>query len=418
MTYYSVYLDLGDHHWDIESNPTPGPLTDDLLVLDGLRFGWSMPQGLWPQQPDPMVAAVAVNVPDARDIADLAEGDPVAIEVTLHPDDTEPTFAFYGRITDLQATPRGGDRTGVTLSVVAVDYTTDMAEVTFVSTVATTSSVVDVLENVWDDGGLGDFPTFPTLFGFSDLDLIGTDDILTAQQIVTQQLLQTIGFSGFSPARRIILAPNIDPITRRPTTSQPWMFDVVSKFAEVAEFEIPSSAVELDSARWRFQKGTGPTRVEATGPWIPLDFVYAEHSGVTRHVTERVSTTLQHDTDGQAVADFYLPTDEVSRWQLDTFRYLLTRAEDDDDDLEAFYQGLMPYHTGPTGDPDGRAACYGHPIAVTNIPAHLVPIDIDGAGEEITVFGRLCGVELTISGRHVALDIQLRQTTIEDVIGP
>jgi hypothetical protein len=414
--YYSVYIDVGSHHWDVELSPTPGVVTDDILPLDGLRIGWSVPQGLWPMQPDPLSASLALNVPDARDVADLAEGDPVAIEVKLDPDDTVPMAAFYGRVTDLRSTPRA-DRDGVTISVVAIDYTPDTAPLEplpdgFHPFAADT--VMEVLQEVWSDRpDLGDFPAWPTV-----IDPLVVEDQPGAEvrEIIDFQLRQAItGFASEAfppysgtPDGRLILAPNIDPATRVPDVDQPWAFDLVKKASGFDPFLVPGHLVETGSMVWQFQKGNGPTRVFVTdGLGIKRT---AEHAGVGRHVTEELDSSLSGAQDSQAMADFYLPSDAVSRWRLETFRYLVSR--DPEADLADFYANLFPRHTvAPVADNLTRGACYGHPIEIDEVPLHRIPLAGTGNPTDTrTITGRLSGAELTISGRHVSIDMQLRQT--------
>lgn len=427
MSYYKVYIEVADHSWTVVRATTPEEAEDDLLVLDGLRMGWSMPEGLWPDQPDPMTAAFALTVPDARDIYGLAEGDPVAIEVTMHPDDTDPTFTFYGRLTDLRAVPRGGKRPGVTLSTVAVDYIPDLAELedwryTGVP-IGGPFNIEEYLGDAYMTGlwpsrpALGDFPPWPDVltYGFNvGATVVEPNELKPVREHIDFHLRQLVTLT--LAEARLIIAPNIDPVTRRPDTDQPWAFDVVHKVPVASPFVIPKAQVVTNSITWQFQKGNGPTRVEVVGfNNDPDTLVYAEHAG-SRHVVEQVEASFNDATyaadHAQEVADFYLPPSDVSRWRVETFRYQLTKHTLED--LEGFYQGLFPRHAMTVAVPeDNRGACYGHPITIPDLPGHLnllTPTPGEEEEMDINITGRLAGAELTVSGRQVALDLQLRQT--------
>lgn len=409
MSYYAADITLGDLSWTIVYNEDGTAVSDDLLVLDSLSFGWRMPDGLWPQQPEPMTASLALNVPDFSDGPnELKEGDPCSISVKLAP--LADPFVFYGLISDLKAVPRGRTRPGVTLSVVAVDPTTTLYELPeWTSGTApppVETYVPDLLEQLWDDRNLGDFPGWPTT-DFGAHAIYPGDQVQTPGAVIEHELLQSI---STDVTRRLILAPVIDSGTGLADADTPWSFDVVTKAAAGTALEIPAALVDRSSIEWLFARNTGPTRVEATGDGGVADNrqVAAYDVDDPHPVTERIPVTFVDGADAQDVADFYLPPESVSRWRLQRFRFLIGRAEGgllNNNDL-------FPDWTGT--DTTTRAACYGRPITLTDVPTHQTPVyevDIfDPAPPTADVAGRLAGADLTISGGRVVLDLQLRQT--------
>jgi hypothetical protein len=407
MTSYSVFIKLGSLTWDIA--PGDGVLADEDEVLDSLSFGWSMPEGLWPLQPDPMQASLAINVPDfTSDIAALVEGDVCTIEVSLIGDEPFPTIygdtcAFHGRITDLRAVPRS-KREGVTLSIAAVDYTVDLAEL---PQWAPTSvfEIEDLLAQLWSERMSSAFPTWPGPFEFGNPDIDPSPDLQDVPTRIEQQLLQATAPIDVTRTHRLILAPYIDPDTHTLDTGQEWTFDRVYKPPNTDPFVIRCSRIEKDSLEWLYSKESWPTLIEVNGPG---NTETATH-GAAKPRIARIAVDLVDSADVEAVADFYLPDPTPSAWRVNTFRFHATRGSGIDDD--EFPSVLFPIWILAPDTPE-RSSCYGQVIELADVPWHMNPLAPDDDPPETTVTGRLTGASVTVAGGHVVFDFQLRQTAI------
>lgn len=403
MISYRVTVDLGALSWDISHGD--GALDDADEILDNLSFSWSMPEGLWPTQPNPMTATLGINVPDfTSGVSDLVEGDPCAIQFYFTDDDglhETLTASFYGRITDLQANPRSR-RDGVTLSVVAVDYTVDMAELDPWAPAPGTWTAPTLLEQLWDDRITSDFPTWDTSLGLMSID--PQLDDRPPSEVIAFELVQNIGTTLGEPTHRAILAPNIDFSTGTLDTTQEWAFDMIYKDSPEDPYTIPCDRVEKESLTWLYSKQTGPNAVFVVGP-EGYGTGSAAHPGITHRRLETIDATITDSLD--PVAEFYLPDPTPSGWRVDTFRFHTTRgAGIHIDDVPAM---LFPSWTLSPGSPD-RSSCYGHPIILSDVPWHVNPLASGPTPETSDVTGRLTGASFTVAGGHVFLDLQLRQT--------
>jgi hypothetical protein len=406
MTTYHVSVKLADLTWDLTHDS--GDVSDDDRVLPALTFGWRMPEGLWPQQPEPMTASLAINVPDfTSDIADLAEGDPCSIRIGLIGDDPEVDYsahqvAFYGRITDLKATPRPR-RAGVTLSVAAVDYIPDLAELqAWFPTPSIDQDSPAMLEELWDARFDTDFPDWPAEFGAPAIIPVNAyQDVPTR---IGHELTQCIGLTAGDPTHRLIIAPVVDSTTELLDTTQAWSFDAIYKEHPDDPYVIPSARIERASLEWLYSKQSWPNFIEVVGDLVN---VTTAHVGYSHRRTAKIDVTLMDSDDADNVAEFYLPDPTPSAWRVNTFRLLATRASLPDADFSGLAV-MFPILTVFPGFPQ-RSACYGHPIVLADVPDHINPL-APGAGVS-DVTGRLTGASVTITGGHVHFDLQLRQTT-------
>lgn len=401
MTSYRVTVQLGALTWNIE--PTDADAADEDRVLDGLRIGWSMPEGLWPQQPDPMTASLALNVPDfTSDVHDLTEGDQCAVAVYLVDDDglhETMTTTFYGRITDLKAVPRP-NRPGVTLSIAAVDYIVDLAELDpWAPAPGATWDAPTFLAQLWDDRIASDFPTWDASLGANAID--PALDNRKVSEVIAFELVQNIGTTLGEPTHRAIIAPYIDFSTGTLDATQEWAFDMVYKESSEPAYEIPCAKVERQSLTWLYSKQTGPNSVFVTGEHVQAS---AAHPGILHRRTATIEVTLEDSP--EPVAEFYLPDPDPSGWRISTFRFLATRGGIDIDDAPV---ALFPSWTLSPGSPD-RSSCYGRPIVVTGVPNDRNPL-ATGAGVS-DIGGRLTAATVTVQAGHMAFEFQLRQTAM------
>ena len=116
----------------------------DIFPADGLQVGWELP-GEWPCQPSAVEARFALIGPVVDPLLDIGSVCSVVVE-TAGAADT--VVEFYGRVTDLTATPVAYRAGGVVVEgqrveVIAVDYTADLGEIRFDDTAATDASFID-----------------------------------------------------------------------------------------------------------------------------------------------------------------------------------------------------------------------------------------------------------------------------------
>lgn len=124
---FRVELTVGSYAWTVTETTKPASPG----VLDGLRFGWRIPEGDYSaaMQPEPMTAYFGLVADDVATYADLAKGQNVGIKVWTHGrSGGTPEYSFYGRVSDLEAEPIKGGR--IVYDITAVDYLGDLADAT------------------------------------------------------------------------------------------------------------------------------------------------------------------------------------------------------------------------------------------------------------------------------------------------
>lgn len=420
----------------IDRNDT-AKVDDSLAVLDGLRFGWSVPDGwLYPAQPNPMTAALAFTMPDFQDEDWMVEGTEVAIRVFLsedHRDDDLAHFSFFGRVTDDGARPRvTGDgwrkRPGVFVSLNAVDYTIDPLEaVPDVPPIAIVNPSTDadwMALGLWPNvgGSLGLPPTWTTT---PSSVFVPQGQKFGTRQFIDTVLLGALTNAGATSRWRAIFAPQVDPITKRltPTTGQTWAFDRVMRDPHTV-LEIDADHLTRSSLTWGRNKATLPSLLTATGlPDDPAGFpdfivpvTVANPSAARPHtqVIETLDTWVNNPARLSDVADFYLHdevivttpagpvTGSVRGWTLKTVTWVLTRETADT--LAALPLDLMPRWDVDQNGPDAtqRASCYSRAVQINNLGHDLQPYDADA------LTGLLAGMDLTISRGEITLDLTFR----------
>lgn len=124
----------------------------DRFLADGLQVGWELP-GEWPAQPSPVEVRFAIVGPDVDPVLDIGSVCSLVVETAT----PETVVEFYGRVTDLTAAPIAYSVDGVAVDgqrveVIAVDYTTDLAEVRFDNAFAHDVNAIN------PDFWLSDFP--------------------------------------------------------------------------------------------------------------------------------------------------------------------------------------------------------------------------------------------------------------------
>lgn len=124
-TPFSAYISVGS--WsttiDLGDDPTGAPV----VVLDDLSAEWKSGEP-WPSQPEPVVTSFSLYVPDVFDRPDVTQG--TTVHYYIGPSagaSNGPLINFYGRITDVEATPL---RDGMRFDITAADYLADLGEET------------------------------------------------------------------------------------------------------------------------------------------------------------------------------------------------------------------------------------------------------------------------------------------------
>lgn len=423
--YYSILIQLGDpagvqESWTVTHTGDPHA-ADALTPISGLRFGWSMPDGLiWPVQPNPMTATFAFTVPDFTDLSWVTVDTPVAIEVTLESGGPV-LFAFYGRLTDAKAGPRPG-RPGVTLSGAAVDYTIDLGRAIHTGGDFGAGAEYTIMQTIWASKTdlLGTVPTWPipSVSG-NTVELTGSTG-QTIAALVSSILAQAIRQSVAVPAAigggydgaLSILAPRIDPSTRLLHATQPWAFDLAYKHAHTFP-TIAADIVERESLGYGQNKALPVDQVNvyiANGTWAATE--YSDGSTMWRFPTGMESIaevrTVSSDlfTRPGEIASFYAREDlaNVRPWNAEGFKVLLDQLAPAD--FADFPEALMPRWADTLGDAS-RSQCYGTVVEVTGVPDHTKA----EAGRDLV--GLVSGVEFSLVGGRPALDMKFRHLLVD-----
>lgn len=412
---------IADHTWSIEQNLEDGADADVVTALDDLRFGWALPAGLYPAQPAAMTAEFALNIPSFPDYGALGKGDPVTIEI--HVPAAGPVVAgFYGRATDLTAQPRNElvDDTvttgGVTLDVVAVDYTVDVREAPNYR--FSGAGGFDEAHIVVDEafqaacGGLlsGSLGTIPPQWVIpippSETYQI-PDEATSPAAMIDTLLLESVSTDS---GERMIIAPLLDPDGALVSGRQ-FTLDVVTQppDRDVVDHLLDADAVDGEIA-WTSIKGDAPTQVVVVEDYAHVmgaaDVPGAPTPYVVSTITSANSETVNDHA--QALAEFYVPTDLVDlAWQVKSFTWLLELLTADE--LDTFPVELFPQWKLDEGDA-GRSACYGRRIWVTNIDPTVTPYP-DGP-----VSGLLVGTTVRIREGFLEFELALRAVRHHDTI--
>lgn len=402
MTTYTVDVTIGSHSWTFEH--TAGEAADTVTVLDGLRFGWSMPTGLGPVQPDPMTAALAISVPDFVDAADIDTGTIVGIEIRFDPDAEDPTFAFYGRVSDGVAVPRTAKaapagRSGVTISLLAVDYTVDLADLEDWAYGAGTdlNGYAQVLTQLWSDRPtLGTLPEWPGGFDPNGPAVEPGDSPSGVLEVIKAVLLVAVDAAS---TKRVILAPFI---TGGALDVQHYAFDAVTK-NPTSLWTLHSNAIRRDTLKWLRSKRRLFNTLEVTGAGDTVPAIVTWPDVGLKVLTDRLSTISSEQDQLDDVADFYLPDPgDSGSWTLDQFTVQLS-DQLDDADLAALPLDLMPrWYLDPSEAE--RSSCYGKAVKIVGLPDDLNPFT-----DAPDLQGILDAAAVSIAGGRVTLETRLRR---------
>lgn len=384
---WQVAIAVGEHSWLIEQDLEEEVGRADATVLDDLRFGWAMAGNPYPAQPDAMSAEFSLSLPNFVDYGDLAKGDPVAITVSV-PAGGVVAASFYGRVTDLTAKPRDTkedeDDDGVTLDVVAVDYTVDPAE----HRVPPGPAVIpgdgifeyDVLQtgffNGYGDVLPGDVDGIPDLWT-SPTDVEVPEPFLLEQRARLQVAAVLAQAVNTTTGTRMILSPLI-AFGELPSSGRLFTLDTIQPYPDrddAYDVLIDADTVDLAIA-WTQVKGDAPDRVLVTYGESNLQTV-ATRSGATEpYVDIALQLQLNDDetTRADEIAGYYLPVDDLdNQWQVKSITWFVDQL--DEDELAAFPATLFPQWTAAEGDPD-RSACYCQRIWVHNVEPTVQPYSV------------------------------------------
>lgn len=401
-------ITVGAHSWSIDEDT--GEVPDAVNVLDGLTFGWALADALWPAQPAAMTASMGINVPNFADVSDVAEGDPVAIEVTLTSASDGVWASFYGRVTDAQAVPRPGKRHGVTLEVTAVDYTIDIAEGVPADWAGGGGTAADwaIVNAAFVNGCggalpiTGGFGAAPDLWS-GPLGLELTPPGLTTPKVaIDAGLLSAVNLNGTNdgPGRRMIVSPLIGSDGLLPATGRQFTLDTIdlsSSQSIAADGDHIARAIT-----WTRVKGDSPTQIVVTFGG-GLTWTSTRAGADTPYVTQQVDTWLAFAPSSalqvEAIGTFYLPQD--SPWQVKTFDWLLYKL--DDATLDALPR-MFPNWRGAEGADFSRWTCYAAQVVPTGLDDTCTPDGADGFTSQ------LIGASLSITGGHITVTPVVRRT--------
>lgn len=417
---WSCAVVVGEHTFLVEQ-AIDEEVADAPAVLDDLRFGWSMPtNGLYPTQPDAMSAEFALNLPVFSDYSDLAKGDPVQIELRV-PADGNIVASFYGRVTDATARPRDrreeDEDGGVTLDVVAIDYTVDPAEQRGPETGVLNDPLYeyDVLQSAFFNGFGGVLPgdidgiptlwTSPTDVVVPDTILVGPDRLRAFEQVAAM-LQQAVNSTA---GTRMILSPLI--VAGELPSGRRFTIDTIEAHPETAlDFILDASAVDMD-VTWQQVKGDAPDRVVATYGPSSLQAVATMTGATEPYVDIPLQLHLPDAAGARAaeVAAWYLPLDLAELgWQVKALTFYVDQM--DPETLLTFPGVLFPRWFWDEGEPE-RADCYNAQIVVFGADATVVPEAIFSS----YFGGYLAGATAQIRDGLLSFDLALRAVQhIED----
>lgn len=437
---YQVWVRTSGYEWTFTEDPDHGELVDGITVLAGMRIGWAMPGPHWPRQPEPMTGTIEVNVPDfgAYGQVRAAENDFLAIEVKLDAADEVCLAQFYGDITDYKAIPRDGQE-GVTLSLVAVDYTVRLRDELRPQFILADDGNLypdqDIIGFMWDRGdetGLGDalsstpWPVAipPRATDHSYLNLDGP--IPTTVPDMIETILDAAVFDSGIPGDlgRAVLQPLVVPETD-PThhgeriggpvvsiTGAYYVLDVVFADPDLLPvmWEIGADIVYLDDIEWSNVKGRTLGNVTTTG--VGGDSLARTDSpvaGATSLTSSNVPVILQNTIDAQGVSDWYAARAGFEPWQIDRLVIPVTRVLADGGDLTPPAAGLrlFPDVTAVETDAERRGWAYSTGLRIVGVDDTVTP---DGLG---AIEGIIVGVECTVDPiEGLTLEVALRRRAI------
>lgn len=384
---YTVDVQLGATTWAFELDDD-GDLADGYTILSGLNFGWSMPGGIWPVQPNPQGLSLTLNVPNFG-VPDVNNGDRVSVVLStgIH---TPAIASFYGKVSDLKAKARHRTRPGVFIDVTAVELGVDLAERDphdFAFPAIVTSDL-SLIEDVMDEVGGTTAAGIIAANGIPPIDTWPPDGPVNARDLLDQLLLQAVKPNDrrliWSPAVGVYPAwePTLDPVFAQP------------EHGLGDPFVIPGSAVDLDTATWSNVKGASPDGVYATGWGNDPANIVKSIGATTGDIFASIASTFDDEADAADAADFYVSP--FAKWQVDRFTVHASRAG---------YEipiGLFPDWSIAPGDAT-RSTCYNAWIEVEDVDTTRTPDGLD------VVAGVLTGAQITIDNGSVSMDLTIRR---------
>lgn len=434
-----TFVRLGDHYWTEQT--MKGEVDDETRILAGLSVGWSLNGTLYPAQPQPMTATLSVNLPAFTDGSDLLEGDVAAIEIYLADDDWVgpapaglpllPMVSFYGRITDLKAKPRslnGSDpaavaRPGVTLDVVAVDYTVDVAEAPPYP-VSDGSASVDawsVLDTLWSHACGGSLHSTGLWWGGTEAGsaIWPQTGWINSRAVIDQILLEEIDVPG---SQRMIMAPLVPNSLRDYAAGVPLVGGVgpgelhAGRAFTLDTVGVPGDGVDEVVAASVIRRDIGWTQVKGDDPNVAT--VSYQYAGATETLNvyatgavapftfQPITLDIEDDVTGTVAAQvgaFYVgdPVNDDD-WQIDAVTILPHLISGPD----LIFPVLFPHwelDERPAAESVARAACYSRRIEITGIRPDLVPFT------ETAIRGVLFGASVVIENGKPAVTLTLRR---------
>lgn len=454
----------------------PGVLADhtpaDPVLGSPMEWSWSFPDGPWPVQPNPVELKFTLLAPEP--IAALDIGAPCQSIMSLT--GIGAVAELFGRITDLEAvpvtyyypTPLGGvEVKGIEYSIVAVDYTVDLAElaprVGFVQELAI-DRINDALVQTrnpygWRGSdlvtGVSKDPYFPTILvnevgaelRYSVVAAKPEADDTSTRDIITEVLAQVPPNSarygacflaphvGFGSDFVGVLAPSpwvldfvLDSVGSGGdgglfdgSSWYPGLFGLLASGKWGLDIDPATDGWVLDAnlidydAKWKRNKASSPNRITtavtvppATEPTSVTVSTGDRAKDAPVVVQEMSASLLTSVADAVAMCAMYLPpTDTRDRWAADGFRFYAT------EDIERLFPAWFPQH-GFGVEPgevtnSQRAHAYTRPVVIHGLDENETP-----TGKPFH-YGQLASVTLTLDGADPVVDFRLRRSLPENV---
>lgn len=267
---WSVDVEVASHSWTVSDlDPaTPGPTAP-------LTMRHAMPDDqLWPAQPLPEVATFGLVAATAAELDDVVEGAEVHLTFTAPP--TATPITFDGNVTDVEVEPvrfRPAPASplvdGVRVAVTAIGYLAQLWEepITVNETTATGTFLEDRLFNLFEatPWPVPAYPAFVNVrFGpMAALPLKVDGEALGPHLDQLLRLWLWDGYDdGVHPVQRLVVAPNLDPVTRELDPAEPWRLDLVSSTVTLT----PSADLAETPTGW----GVVATSAGAAGDDAPI----------------------------------------------------------------------------------------------------------------------------------------------------
>lgn len=357
---YEVTVEVAAHSWTVTDLDPPGTGPTAPLAI-AVRLPEDQ---LWPSQPLPPTATFGLVAATAAELADVVEGADVHLTYTAPPNPDPVTFD--GNVTDVEVAPAryvdpdtGATVDGVRVTVTAVGYLAQLWEETISvdePAAGVGTWVEDRLDNLFaaTPWPMPTYPVFANGFEPPGLKVLKVDGEALGPHL--DKLLRVWLWDDFlTPTlQRLIVVPNLDPVTRELDDTDPWRLELVKPGVTLT----PAAVLAETPSGWGLVvDGSGADLTDAVIDAGRVDravtFVQRKHTNVSTvllryysHADEKdhsyqlsngTNPTVRHTIDAdlevfdnaeldaavKPVAEFYLPAAGADRWGVDTVTWAL-----------------------------------------------------------------------------------------------